>query len=121
MTMAGQLEAFLKEFNAAFERGDVDFILDNVTDDIHWNMIGASIVEGKEALRREMRATGDGRLPQLNVETMITHGRHAAVEGTMQLPDLNGELKQYAFCDVYEMSGSGEPKVRSVKGFVIEI
>jgi ketosteroid isomerase-like protein len=121
MTMAGQVETFLKEFNAAFERGDVEFILDNVTDDIHWHMIGASIVDGKEALRREMRATNEARLPVLNVERIITHGKDAAVVGTMQLPDHAGEVKEYGFCDVYEMSDASPLKVRSVKGFVIEM
>jgi ketosteroid isomerase-like protein len=119
--MPGQLEAFLQELNAAFERGDVDFILDHVADDIHWNMVGDSVVEGKEALREEMLAPDEGRLPKLHVESIITHGNRAAVEGTMTLPDQNGAVKTYAFCDLYEMSGSGSDKVRALKAFVIEL
>jgi ketosteroid isomerase-like protein len=119
--MAGQLEAFLEELNAAFERGDVDFILDHMTDDIHWHMVGDSPVEGKEAVEREMRAPNDGRLPTLHVESIITHGNRAAVEGTMTMPEENGHVKTYAFCDVYEMSGFGSNQVRALKAFVIEL
>lgn len=38
----------LRDFNIAFYTGDKDFILDNISENITWNIIGDSIVQGKE-------------------------------------------------------------------------
>lgn len=118
--MATQLEGFLDAINDAFARGDVDFFGPNVTDDVRWEMVGDEVVEGREALLAMMRTNEGGALPELEVESVITHGNRAAVTGTMRLADDSGTVKSYGFCDVYEMSGFSNPKIRAVKSYVIE-
>lgn len=39
---------FLKDFNIAFAKGNLEIIADSVTDDIVWNIIGDRKIEGKE-------------------------------------------------------------------------
>jgi ketosteroid isomerase-like protein len=118
--MASKLEQFLEAINDAFARGDVDFFETNVTDDVRWELVGDEVTEGREALLAMMRSNEGGPLPELVVENVITHGNRAAVEGTMRLADKDGAVKSYGFCDVYEMSGFTNPKIRSVKSYILE-
>ncbi|MEX2513988.1 MAG: hypothetical protein WD398_13870 [Cyclobacteriaceae bacterium] len=39
---------FLKKLNEAFARSDVDEILEAVTDNIQWTIVGDKIIHGKE-------------------------------------------------------------------------
>ena len=39
---------FLKEFNIAFAKNDMVFIIDNITDNFQWNIIGKKLIKGKE-------------------------------------------------------------------------
>jgi hypothetical protein len=45
---------FLKEFNIAFAKGNVELITESVTDDIVWNIIGDRKIEGKEKFTEEL-------------------------------------------------------------------
>ncbi|MEC5425095.1 hypothetical protein QGM71_16540 [Virgibacillus sp. C22-A2] len=42
-------QEFFKKINNAFTTGDVDFIIENVTEDLQWNMVGNSHIQGKES------------------------------------------------------------------------
>lgn len=119
--MPSQLEQFLDAVNDAYARGDIDFFETNVTDDVYFEMVGDRSVRGREALLALMRSMADWPLPQIAVENVITHGSRAAVEGTMRLEDKEGVVKTYGFCDVYEMSDPTNPKIRSVKSYILAI
>jgi ketosteroid isomerase-like protein len=123
--MTTQLETFLQEINDAFARGDYAFFAANVADDVHWEMVGDSVTEGKAALMASFQpsaaAASPAAPPEITVNSIITHGNRAAVEGTMRWAGESGKLKNYAFCDVYTMSGFKDPKIRAVKSFVIEL
>lgn len=45
---------FLKDFNIAFAKGNLEIIADSVTDDIVWNIIGDRKIEGKENFMQEL-------------------------------------------------------------------
>src|SRR5690606_14043097 len=46
---------FLKEFNIAFAKNNLDFIIENVTDEIVWNIIGDRKIEGREDFMDELK------------------------------------------------------------------
>lgn len=54
---------FLKDFNIAFAKGNMEFLIENVTDKIVWNIIGDKKIEGKEnyveELKKNERSKGD--------------------------------------------------------------
>jgi ketosteroid isomerase-like protein len=41
---------FIKDFNIAFAKEDIDYILDCFADDAHWEMVGAQSWDGKEEI-----------------------------------------------------------------------
>jgi hypothetical protein len=38
---------FVQELTIAFAKGDSNFILGNITDDIRWKMVGDKVIQGK--------------------------------------------------------------------------
>lgn len=115
--MKTQNQQFLEDINRAFARSDSDFILKHVTDDIRWTVHGDFSVQGKEAFTKELKKMESPEPLELNISNIITHGRSAAVDGTMKTPD----SKTYAFCDVYQFRGLKNPKIKEMTSYVVEL
>lgn len=110
-------QEFLEEFNRAFAKSDSDYILKHVTDDIKWTVLGDFSIQGKEAFKQELKKMESPEPFELIMNNIITHGRSAAVDGTMKTPD----NKTYAFCDVYHFRGLKNPLIKEMTSYVIEV
>ena len=111
-------KAVLRDLNVAFAENDVEFVLDNVTDDVEWTVVGDREIRGKsdfaEAIE-EMREVG---VTELVVEHVVTHGATGAADGTLKLDDGSA----YAFCDVYEFENTrNDANIRTMTSYVVEI
>lgn len=114
MTKKGK---FLQKINEAFAKSEIDFIVENVTDDIKWTAIGDFTVKGKEAFIESLEKMKSNEPFQLEIKNIITHGDSAAVDGEMKSPD----GKRFAFCDVYKLSGFKNPKIKKMTSYVVEL
>lgn len=109
---------FLQKINEAFAKSDTAFIVDNVTNDITWNVMGDQSISGKEDFEKALQQMEQDEPMELTIKNIITHGKSAAVDGVMTIP---GGDKQYAFCDVYTFSGFKEPKIKEMTSYVVEV
>ena len=75
-------------------------MLDHLSDDIVWDMVGDKKVSGKRAMRNEMESMMAAEASALVLHNVITHGREAAANGELQYA--GGE--RIAFCDVYHFT-----------------
>ncbi|WP_430786461.1 nuclear transport factor 2 family protein [Virgibacillus flavescens] len=116
-----QLNEFIRKFNEAFTTADVDFILESVTDDIRWEMMGEPVINGKAEVKKELEMIKDANKPELTITKTITHGRTAAIEGTMKMKDKNGVEKTYAFCDTYVLNKFKDGKIKELNSYLIEL
>lgn len=110
-------EKFLQKINEAFARSDIDFIIDNVTEDIEWTAVGDFTVKGREQFVDALGKMASDVPFKLEIKNIITHGDSAAVNGEMKSPD----GKRYAFCDVYKFSGFKNPKIKKMTTYVIDL
>lgn len=111
-------KAVLRDLNIAFAENDVEFVLDNVTDDVEWTVVGDTEVQGKSDFAEALEEMKDGETTELIVDHVITHGATGAVDGTLKLD--SGET--YSFCDVYEFSSTRKnAKIRTMTSYVVEI
>lgn len=108
---------FIQDLTIAFARRDSKFILDNLTDDIRWNIVGDQLIEGKDNFAKALEKIRNDRAIQLTVQHVATHGKAGAVNGTTKLK--NG--KTYGFCEVYEFSNNKGAAVKEIISYVIEI
>ena len=108
---------FLKNLTIAFAKRDSKFILDNVTDDVRWNIIGKKLIQGKDDFAAAMDLMKTDKAVEISIHHIATHGKSGFVNGTVK--STNG--KTSTFCDVYEFSNAKGTAVREIKSYVIEI
>lgn len=114
-------EQFLRKFNEAFASGDIATITESVTDHIRWVMVGDQTIEGKNALAEALESMVPPNGMTMSIDSVITHGREAAVHGIITMKDEAGADKTYAFCDVYRFNGLKNGKISELTSFVIEM
>ena len=107
---------FIKDLNIAFATGDAGFVIDQVSDDIVWNIHGDKNIQGKDQFTKEMNAMKDYVADEVVLHSIITHGAEAAANGEMKM---GGKI--YAFCDVYRFTSAGSTTIKEMNSYVIEI
>lgn len=108
----------LKEFNIAFAKNDIDLIVEDVTDDVTWNIIGDKRIQGKDDFTVALRQMNHGKAVELHISNIITHGKTASTNGILKF----SHKKSSAFCDVYVFSSAGkDAKIKEITSYVIEV
>ncbi|MBO0792880.1 MAG: hypothetical protein J2P36_18305 [Ktedonobacteraceae bacterium] len=109
---------FLNDVSIAFAKGDAVFILDNVADDICWNIVGKELIERKDGVAEKLKQMKEEKTAEFFIESISTHGATGAVNGTRRLE--SGET--YGFCDVYRFSSTRNyAKISKITSYVIAI
>ncbi|WP_037324977.1 nuclear transport factor 2 family protein [Salinimicrobium terrae] len=114
-------EEFIRDFNEAFSKNDLDFILNSMADDIVWNFTGEKTVKGKEEVREFLIPMSKVETLELELQQIITHGRTAAANGRMKIKEPSGEIKSFGFADFYVLNGMKSPKVKRMTSYVVAI
>ena len=110
-------KALMRDFISAFAHADVDAILAPMRDDIVWNLVGDTVIEGKENVRKLLEGMENAGTSDLVIETIITHGRDAAVNGVIK----SNSGQSHAFCDVVQFDGAAGMKIKTMTSYSIEI
>jgi hypothetical protein len=108
---------FLKEFNIAFANGNVEFIIESVTDEIIWNIIGDRKIEGKEKFSEELEKMKSEKATEIIIDQIVSHGKEGASTAIMTMQ----HAKKYAFSDFYKFKGVKGEKIKSITSYVIGI
>lgn len=110
-------KALLRDFISAFAHADIDGILSPLSDDIVWNLVGDSVIEGKENVRTLLEAMQGVGTSDLVIESIITHGREAAVNGVIR----SNAGQAHAFCDVVQFTSAASMKIKTMTSYSIAI
>ena len=110
-------KVLLRDFISAFALADVDAILAPMSDDIVWNLVGDAVIEGKENVRKLLKGMENAGTSDLVIETIITHGLDAAVNGVIK----SNSGQSHAFCDVVQFDGEAGMKIKTMTSYSIEI
>lgn len=108
----------LKNVTIAYAKGDLPSVLEQVTDDVIWSVVGDKHIQGKEQFANELERFGHKTVTELHIEHIITHGKEATVNGVLTFKHDN----RYAFCDVYLFNSSAKhAKIKEINSFVIRL
>src|SRR5690606_3333069 len=107
---------FLKKFNVAFPNGNIDFIMEHISEDIRWEMVGHKICTGKDEILKELNAGKKTAMTEFELSSIITHGKEGSASGEFIL----ASGKKFKFCDVYKFHGT-KAIIKEMRSFVIEI
>ena len=101
----------------AFANGNIDYITDNLPEQITWLIIGEKIINGKKNFLTELEKHKLWKTKDLIIDTIITHGTDASVAGLATLENNTG----FSFCDIYKFKGAGGTGINSITTFIIDL
>lgn len=107
----------LEDLEISFARGDLDFILASVSEDVQWNILGKGSIRGKAALVEalQLRQVGDNAVIELTIDHVVSHGKAGAVNGFRKHRD----GRSYDFCCFYEFANAKGTQVCSITSYLI--
>ena len=112
-------EEFLRKFNSAFLTNDVNYIVNQLTDDVVWDMVGDQKLSGKAKVKEAMEAMGGSmKILEMHVEQCIVQGHQAAVYGKMKMLEKGNEVA-FGFCDIYIFSETENDKIKAMNSYVV--
>ena len=114
-------EDFLRQVNKAFTDGDEKFLLEHVTEDFCWDIVGERTIGGKAEFSEALEEMRDMPPMKISVNKVFSQQNSAVVEGIVVGRNRIGQKKHFGFCDIYELSDSGELKIRKMTSYVINV
>lgn len=107
---------FVQELSIALALRDIDRVLEGISDDVCWEVVGRSPVVGKAAVAEKLSAGKSARVQAVTIHHVVTHGKAGAVDGTIQRKD-GSSLR---FCDVHEFRNAKGSSIRAITSYVID-
>lgn len=89
------------DFNKALTEREVDKVLELVTENVIWKMIGSENIKGKSALKTVLSEVETDANFEIDIDHIILEGNKSALNGTIHSMDRHGEWAHYSFCDFY--------------------
>ena len=115
--MSATKEAIVRSANEAFNQNNTPAFLSYCTDDIHWNMIGNSSTQGKDAIMKMMTAM-PSFYPNIIITDIFSGDNKTACTGTFEMPKKEDGIRRYHFCDIYHFR---DEKIQALDSYVVEI
>ncbi len=106
---------FLQKLTIAFAKVEAPIILDSITEDFRWNLVGRPLVQGKAEFAKVLAQMSTAT--ELTILHVATHGKAGAVNGILKMKS----GKVFSFCDVYEFASAKGTRVKEITAYVIEI
>jgi len=107
---------FLKDFIVSIVTNESTFVINNITDDIRWNVVGRQCMSGKPDVLSELRQARNNGVIELTINTIVTHGYDGVVDGLLKFKDGN----TVAFCDIYRFSSPrNNAPIKTIKTYSI--
>ena len=95
----------------AFEDNNVEAILDLLTDDAEWQMLGDKTIKGKDNWRAFFAQHPEMTMVSSTTNHIIIDGDQAAVDGEVSCKDKDGNLFDMYYCDLYELQDAKVKKM----------
>ena len=106
---------FLKAFQMAFAEMDNPKILEMISDDVEWQIVGHNTIVGKEAFQKAIEGLPEGQVKEVILEKVLSHGKLGAASGKIIMMD--GSV--FAFGDMYEFNNTKGTHLRTIQSFNI--
>jgi hypothetical protein len=101
---------FLGDFASAIANGESEFILQSLTNEFVWDIVGKSKTSGKENFINAHIECNLWKVKLLSIDTIITHGAEASITGRIQTENNTS----FQFCQVFRFKSAGTSTINSI-------
>ena len=96
----------VQKYIEGFRRGDRDMILECLTDDVEWNLLGWQSLEGKDRFAGEIQNDAFVGTPELTIERMVEDQDMVVALGSGSGRLREGGELEFVFSDVFFFEGT---------------
>ncbi|MGB7785252.1 MAG: nuclear transport factor 2 family protein [Salinimicrobium sp.] len=114
-------ENFLRKVNKAFVEGNRQFLLEAISEDICWDIVGEKMVSGKMEFSDALEKMQEMPPIKIDIQKVVIQENSAVVTGIVIGRNHVGQKKNFGFCDIYELAGSKDLKIDKMTSYVIDI
>lgn len=114
-------EKFLRDVNKAFSEGDSKFLLNHITDDFCWIIVGEKTVGGRVEFSEALDQMQGMPPMKIDIQNVILTDESAVVEGLVVGRNRNDQKKYFGFCDIYKLTAEKNPKIIKMTSYVIDV
>jgi ketosteroid isomerase-like protein len=112
------MKAINQKLSEEFSKGNFEFAFPHFAEDIQWNVVGASVIKGKEAVTSHCKKMLEEMAGSVLTNTKHTVGEDSiATEGYCDYSN-EGKPGRVEYCDVYKFNGE---KLQEITSYCIEI
>lgn len=97
-------KAIIQKIIGIFDDNDTEALINMVTDDFEWVMVGDMTIKGKEELKKMFSDAGDITMVGCTKDYLVVDGNVGMCNGIVQMKE-NGTIVERYYCDIYELSG----------------
>ena len=108
----------IEAFHRANAHVDKQTLLDMVTDDFQWDLIGSQSIYGKANFDSYLDALAeDMSIATYSLHTVLSHGRHGSANGEVQTVD----GARMAFCDMIEFANAKGTQIKRIRRYLVPL
>lgn len=107
----------LKELITTFALKDSSFLFEYISEDIHCDIVNKITIHGRKQIAEIIENKFTIRIVQIEILNIITHGKTAAVNGTIKLEDNS----VYSFCNIFTFISPGKNTIKEITTYVIKM
>lgn len=115
--MSKENKSVLQAANEAISEGNIEGFLSSCTEDIEWTTVGKETINGKDEVRRWMKAAYV-EPPKFTVTDLIAQDDLVTAIGEIAVKDDQGKSLHSAYCDVWRFR---DGKMAQLRAFVVDI
>lgn len=116
-----QREKFIREINKAFSIGNAEFLLQKISPDFQWVIVGEKTVGGKTEFSQALDQMREMPPMSIDIHKITNAGDVSVVEGIVAAKNKNGQKKYFGFCDIYTFTQDSDLKIKSMTSYVIDV
>lgn len=97
--------ALLTQISEEFAKGNMEFVLPCLADDVKWNILGSSPIMGKEQVLEIYKMLQLESFPVIQIKNVVAEGNFVVVESSGEAMTRDGKPYNQTYCDVFRFSG----------------
>ena len=116
--MVSERKAVVERYIEGFRRGDREMILDCLTDDVEWNLLGWQSLAGKDSFAGEIQNDAFVGTPELTIERMVEEDDVVVAFGAGRGRLRAGGELEFVFSDAFYFDGD---KIRRLDTYQVNL
>jgi len=116
--VVSERKAVVERYIEGFRRGDREMILDCVTDDVEWNLLGWQSLTGKDSFAGEIQNEAFVGTPELTIERMVEEDDVVVAFGAGRGRLRAGGELEFVFSDAFYFDGD---KIRRLDTYQVNL